>query len=161
MIPTRFRPRFLNSYARTQSFGKQPTLCRANQHAHFTTPKVWLAIPSPPLVVWLLSTTTYISSQEVTYLCLHVSPPTYCSYRLPYMKPLFFVAAVSSLPRVSYPLYLQSPPSAQLHLSVPVPKPQGLNIFHVFDIYVFYCLPPGSYVAVFCVDGSCGLRLPP
>lgn len=139
MIPTRFQPRFLHIFAERIS------------RLHFTTPKVWPAVPSPPLVVWLLSMTTYISSQVVTYLCLHVFPLMYCSYRLPYMKPSFFVAAISSLRRVSYPLYLQSPPSAQLHLSVPVPNPQGLNMFYVFDIRVFCCLLPGSYVAVLCV----------
>jgi hypothetical protein len=142
---TRFQPRFLRSYARTQRVGNSRRFAERIRRPHFTTPTVWPAVPSPPLVVWLLYTTTYISSQEVTYLCLHVFPPTYYSYRLPYIKPLFIVAAISSLPYVSYPLYLQSPPSAQLHLSVPVPNPQGLNMFHIFR-YPRILLPPTRFL---------------
>ncbi|KAF2181418.1 hypothetical protein K469DRAFT_792658 [Zopfia rhizophila CBS 207.26] len=64
---------------------------------HFTTPKVWPAVPSPPLVVWLLYTTTYISPQEVTYLCLCFCSSNYHSYLYAVHEALFFFTIVLRL----------------------------------------------------------------
>lgn len=68
-----------------------------------------------------------LTSREVTYLYLRVFPLMYCTYRLPYMKPLFIVAVVLGFPRLSRP-YTYSLP---LHFSVPVSIPQSVNVLFI------------------------------
>ena len=96
--------------------GRQPTRCRRESAPpHFTLERA--ICPQRPGVVWLLSTTMYISSLEVTclpvFVLLGFSSYVYAVLEASCVQRCSRLVE-ARLPRVLRLQYLQSPPSVQL-----------------------------------------------
>jgi hypothetical protein len=121
------------SYARIARRGRQPTRCgRDSAPPHFTLERA--ICPQRPAVVWLLSTTTYIASLEVTWFAYVLCSSNCVPLRMPYSKPcvcnvvLWLVEA--RLPRALRLQYLQSSPSVQLSYVLACPRaPRAWSMF--------------------------------
>jgi hypothetical protein len=152
--------------------GRQPTRCRRESAPpHFTLERA--ICPQRPGVVWLLSTTMYISSLEVTCLpvfvllgfssCVYAVLEASCVQRCSRL-------VEARLPRVLRLQYLQSPPSVQLSCVLACPDtPRAWNMLPdlrysssvVMPSTRFLCgrvlwcdLPPGAAAAAFRRDAA-------
>jgi hypothetical protein len=154
LILTRFQPRSAQLCLDAKGWRTADTLPKRHRHRP-TSPYQKYGQLFPRLcMVWLLSTTVYISSLEVTclpaFVFLELIFPCVCRTRS-IVSVNCFRARRGALPCVSRPLYLQSPPNDWLRLFVQAPR--ALRAWFRFGrscSSVFCCLPLGSYVAMVC-----------